>query len=61
MKQDRVTCSILLSLSILAFPISLGVFVVRFGSVLGKKPINPNNKFYFDLVRFGLIIIEKPN
>ena len=26
-----------------------------------KKLTDPNNKFYFDLVQFDLIIIEKPN
>ena len=36
----------------------LGVFAIRFGSILRQNPTDPNNKFYFSLVRFGLIIIE---
>ena len=39
----------------------LGVFIVRFCSILGKKPTDQNNKFYFGLLQFDLIIIEKLN
>ena len=39
----------------------LGVFTVQFGLVLMQNVIDLNNKFYFGLVWFGLIIIEKSN